>query len=141
MKRLFTLITLLLVMAMAANGQSKLYIEQAFDHYGMRKGCKMVTTQDATLHSYQLHVYKSLTYKKWGNEIRSLLLSDRKRAKKIHEVVTDGVVTSGYYEMGTTPEGLNRYVLYSQTSELSGTVIYIEGRLKPSDILKLCRKN
>lgn len=141
MKRLFTLITLLLALTMAARGQSKLYIEQAFDHYGMRKGCKMVTMQDATLHGYQLHVYKSLTYKKLGYEIRNLLLSDRKRAKKIHEVVNNGTVTSGYYEMGSTSEGLNRYVLYSQTSELSGTVIYIEGRLEPSDILRLCKRN
>ena len=36
------------------------------------------------------------------------------------------------------PSGLNRYILFSNSPNNSGAVIYIEGTLGPDDIMKLC---
>ena len=132
------LMLLLSAVAFTVQAQSKLHVEQAFTNYGQRKGCKMVTMKDATLHGYKLSVYQSLTYKKLGDEIASLLAADRKNAKKIREVIDDGRIASGYYEMLPTREGLNRFVLYSRRSAQEGTVIYIEGTLTADDIMKMC---
>lgn len=53
-------------------------------------------------------------------------------------MVEDGLVTGGYYMMQPTAEGLNRYILFSNGAGQRGTVIYIEGRLSPDDIMTLC---
>ena len=67
-----------------------------------------------------------------------MLETDRQKARKIREVVSDGRVSSGYYILPPTAEGLNRYVLYTQKKDKSGAVIYIEGALEPDDILRIC---
>ena len=67
-----------------------------------------------------------------------MLAEDKERAKKIREVVEDGVVTSGYYQMDALRTGLNCYVLFSKGKKGGGTLIYIEGRLKPEDVMVLC---
>ena len=123
---------------MAAQAQSGLHIEDAFNEYGQRKGCKMVTMQDATLRGYRLHIYKSLTYKRLGREVDSLLTADREQARKIREVIDNGHISSGYYEMAPTQGGFNRFVLYSRRSPQEGTIIYIEGTLTADDIMRLC---
>ena len=132
------LMALLLTTALTVQAQSQLHIEQAFADYGQRKGCKLVTMNDATIHGYRLSVYKSLTYKKLGHEIAALLDSDRKGAKKIREVIDNGRISSGYYEMTPTRDGHNRFILYSRRSAQEGTVIYIEGTLTADDIMQLC---
>ena len=103
----------------------------------------MVEMHDTRLRGYKLKTYQSLTYRTQGDAIAPLLDEDRRTAQKIREVVNDGNVTSGYYIMPPTDNGLNRYILYTQKEDKSGTVIYIEGTLQPDDILKLCyqRKN
>ena len=71
-------------------------------------------------------------------EIEAMLAEDKKQAKKIREVVEDGTVTSGYYQMDALRTGMNRYVLFSKGKKGDGTLIYIEGRLKPEDVMVLC---
>ena len=103
------------------------------------RGCKMVEMHDTELKGYSLSVYKSLTYgRRQQNEVNSRLMSDRKHAKKIREVVDDGRIVSGYYMMPPVAAGCNRYILFSNTGDGSGAVIYIEGRLSPDDIMKIC---
>ena len=63
---------------------------------------------------------------------------DRRQATKIREVISDGRVSSGYYIMSPSDNGLNRYILYTLKQDNSGAVIYIEGKLLPDDILKMC---
>lgn len=137
-KRTITLILLLVASATSALAQQGLRVADIFSRYGHERGCKMVEMHDTELHGYELKTYQSLTYRIHGDEIAPLLEEDRRKAKKIREVVSDGRVSSGYYIMPPTAEGLNRYVLYTQKQDNSGAIVYIEGKLEPDDILKLC---
>ncbi len=137
-KRTITLILLLVAIATSALAQQGLRVADIFSRYGHERGCKMVEMHDTELHGYELKTYQSLTYRIHGDEIAPLLEEDRRKAKKIREVVSDGRVSSGYYIMPPTAEGLNRYVLYTQKQDNSGAIVYIEGKLEPDDILKLC---
>ncbi|MBQ8097621.1 MAG: hypothetical protein IJ243_11185 [Prevotella sp.] len=137
-KRTITLILLLVAIATGALAQQGLRVADIFSRYGHERGCKMVEMHDTELHGYELKTYQSLTYRIHGDEIAPLLEEDRRKAKKIREVVSDGRVSSGYYIMPPTAEGLNRYVLYTQKQDNSGAIVYIEGKLEPDDILKLC---
>ena len=137
-KRTITLILLLVAIATSALAQQGLRVADIFSRYGHERGCKMVEMHDTELHGYELKTYQSLTYRIHGDEIAPLLEEDRRKAKKIREVVSDGRVSSCYYIMPPTAEGLNRYILYSQKQDNSGAIVYIEGKLEPDDILKLC---
>lgn len=128
----------LFVVLMPASAQSDLQTGIAFERFGKAQNCKMVVLNDATLRGYKLKVYKSLTYKKIGASIAPYLNADRKKARKIREIVDDGKVTSGYYMLPPLPSGYNRYILFSNTPNDSGAIIYIEGALGPDDIMKLC---
>ena len=138
-KTIRTILTLcLLAVLMPASAQSDLQTGIAFERFGKAQNCKMVVLNDATLRGYKLKVYKSLTYKKIGASIAPYLNADRKKARKIREIVDDGKVTSGYYMLPPLPSGYNRYILFSNTPNDSGAIIYIEGTLGPDDIMKLC---
>ena len=114
-------VALALMMHLAAIAQTGLSVNEVF-----------------TLKGYKLNIYKSLVYKHLADDVAPYLQADRKRARKIREVVEDGLVTGGYYMMQPTAEGLNRYILFSNGAGQRGTVIYIEGRLSPDDIMTLC---
>lgn len=128
----------LLMLAVAAMGQKGLNVDNVFQRYGRAKGCKMVVMENTTLHGYKLRVYKSLVYKKLHHAVKPYLDADRKKAKKVREVIDGGELVSGYYMMKPLPGGYNRYILFSYVDSRKGTVIYIEGKLSPDDILKLC---
>lgn len=129
---------MLLMLAVAAMGQKGLNVDNVFQRYGRAKGCKMVVMENTTLHGYKLRVYKSLVYKKLHHAVKPYLDADRKNAKKVREVIDGGELVSGYYMMKPLPGGYNRYILFSYVDSRKGTVIYIEGKLSPDDILKLC---
>ena len=131
-------LAVMLALALPAAAQHGLNIDNVFSKYGHAKGCKMVEMRDATLRGYKLKVYKSLTYKKLQPSIDPYLKADKKKAKKIREVVESGRVVSGYYMMPPLGGGMNRYILFSNPKGNSGAVIYIEGELSPDDIMKLC---
>lgn len=135
-----TTLTMVLLMAvmMAVNAQEGLGVDNVFKRFGHSKGCKMVEMHDTQLRGHELKVYKSLTYKNLASSIEPYLNADRKRAKKIREVMEDGQVVSGYYMMPQEKKGINRYILFSRAHAPRGTVIYIEGELSPDDIMKLC---
>ena len=127
-----------LMLAVAAMGQKGLNVDNVFQRYGRAKGCKMLVMENTTLHGYKLRVYKSLVYKKLHHAVKPYLDADRKNAKKVREVIDGGELVSGYYMMKPLPGGYNRYILFSYVDSRKGTVIYIEGKLSPDDILKLC---
>lgn len=134
------ILTLLIAIAgtLATCAQSRLAIDKVFADYGHSRHCKMVEMHNTTLRGYKLETYKSLTYKVIGKEIEPLLAEDKKQAKKIREVVDQGVVKSGYYQMTPADNGDNRYILFSKGARDSGTIIYIKGKLGPDDIMSLC---
>lgn len=138
MKRILTTLLLAMICIFMASAQTTLGVEKAFAAYGHSKGCKMVEMHDMQIKGYKLKMYKSLTYSRYDAEIETMLAEDKERAKKIREVVEDGVVISGYYQMDVLRTGLNCYVLFSKGKKSGGTLIYIEGRLKPEDVMVLC---
>ncbi len=137
-RRLFILVALLLAVSHHSLAQQGLAVADIFSRYGHERGCKMVEMHDTDLRGYELKTYQSLTYRKQGEQIAAMLEADRKKARKIREIVSDGRVTSGYYILPPTAEGQNRYVLYTQKADKSGAVIYIEGALGPDDKLRIC---
>lgn len=131
-------VAMALAFALSASAQQGLGIDNVFKRFGHAKGCTMVEMHDARLKGYKLKVYKSLTYKDLQPSIDPYLKGDRKNARKIREVVESGRIVSGYYMMAPLGNGVNRYILFSNPRGNSGAVIYIEGRLTPDDIMKLC---
>lgn len=135
---------LIVVMSLSTSAmwaQADLQIGRVFDLYGHSKGCKMVELHHSSFRGYELEVYKSLVYSRYGNAIEAYLKTDRKNARKVREIVEDGIITSGYYMMKPVRQGLNRYILFRNGSKQSGTVVYIEGALTPDELMKLCTPN
>ncbi len=137
-QRFFVVAVLAFVLHLTAMAQTGLCINDVFTRFGKEKGCKMVTMHNTTLKGYQINVYKSLMFKHLADNVAPYLKADRKRARKIREIVEDGHITGGYYMMQPTADGQNRYILFSNGQGQCGTVIYIEGRLSPDDIMTLC---
>ena len=132
------MISMMMFSASIMSAQDDLQVSNVFQLYGHDKGCKMVELHHGTFKGYQLDVYKSLIYKKIGNNVENYLKQDRKNAKKVREIVEDGQVTSGYYLMKPIKAGTNRYILFKKGENQSGTVIYIEGSLSPEQLMDLC---
>ena len=86
MKSIFLIIAFLLCQ-LPIKAQKDLQVGAAFERFGREKGCKMVVLNNTTLRGYKLQVYKSLTYKRIGNRIKPYLQGDRKKAKKIREII------------------------------------------------------
>ncbi len=131
-------ISWLLAGFLSVSAQNDLQVGAAFERFEREKGCKMVVLNNTVLRGYKLQVYKALTYKYIGNRIKPYLQADRKKAKKIREIVENGKVSSGYYMLPPLSTGINRYILFTDGGYGRGALIYIEGALGPDDVLKLC---
>lgn len=134
--RIFILILCIIAGSDTAQAQEDLQVGKLFDTFGHAKGCKMVVMHNTKLRGFTLQLYKSLVYKTIGREVELYLQNDRKHARKIREVVEDGRITGGYYMMPSRGD-INRYVLFSKTSEKAGAVVYMEGDLSPDDVLRI----
>ena len=137
-KRMVFSIVLFFVSMLSAMAQEGLNVDKVFQRYGKAKGCKMVVMRNTELKGFKLRTYKSLVYKKRHSAIQPYLAADKKKARKIREVIEEGQLVSGYYMMPPLAGGINRYILFSNVGGSKGTVIYIEGTLSPDDIMKLC---
>lgn len=136
--RLLAVIISVVTATVSVSAQDGLNIAKVFDKYGHSKGCRMVEMNNTELQGHKLRVYKSLTYKRIGNNVEAMLKEDRRKAKKIREIVDNGRITSGYYMMPAHNDGTNRYILFSKDTGGNGAVIYMEGKLSPDDIMKIC---
>lgn len=137
-QRMALSIVLFFVSFLPLAAQEGLNVDKVFQRYGKAKGCKMVVMRNTELKGYKLRTYKSLVYKKLHSAIQPYLAADKKKARKIREVIEEGQLVSGYYMMAPLQGGINRYILFSNVGGSKGTVIYIEGALSPDDIMKLC---
>lgn len=137
-QRMALSIVLFFVSFLPLAAQEGLNVDKVFQRYGKAKGCKMVVMRNTELKGYKLRTYKSLVYKKLHSAIQPYLAADKKKARKIREVIEEGQLVSGYYMMAPLQGGINRYILFSNVGGSKGTVIYIEGTLSPDDIMKLC---
>ncbi|MCE5332674.1 MAG: DUF6108 family protein [Bacteroidales bacterium] len=124
--------------------QSDLQISKVFDQYGERKGVVMVELTDEMLDGYDFSLFKSITIKDntaAGEFIRKCLAKDEIGAKKVKQVVANGVPTSIYLQL-PRKEQLYRLILFNETfrPEHKITLIYIESENDSEDVLKLILK-
>ena len=124
--------------------QSDLQISKVFDQYGERKGVVMVELSDEMLDGYDFSLFKSITIKNnraAADFIRKCLIKDELGAKKVKQVVANGVPTSIYLQLPRKGE-FYRLILFNETfkPEHKITLIYIESKNDSEDVLKLILK-
>lgn len=134
------IIATLLLISGNANAQNGLHINDVFSKYGQSKGCTMVEMNDIDIRGHRINVFKTLTYKRYAEEIAGIVEADRKQAKKIREVIHDGKVQSGCLMMPPTRKGHNRFIIYTNPINGTGAIIYIEGKVTVDDVMKICYK-
>lgn len=134
------LLVLLLAFATHAAAQQGLQIATVFQKYGKQKGVTMVELSKEVLDAYQMNLYKSLVFKDAGDALPTILRcleADKKKAKKVKEVVSGGQIQSGYYQLPQLKEDINRFILFKTGKKGSATLIYIEGELDADDLVTM----
>lgn len=134
------LLVLLLAFATHAVAQQGLQIATVFQKYGKQKGVTMVELSKEVLDAYQMNLYKSLVFKDAGDALPTILRcleADKKKAKKVKEVVSGGQIQSGYYQLPQLKEDVNRFILFKTGKKGSATLIYIEGELDADDLVTM----
>lgn len=134
------IIATILFISSNANAQKGLHINEVFSRYGNSKGCTMVEMNDIDIKGHRIDVFKTLTYKRYTEEIGDFVEADRKQAKKIREVIHDGKVQSGCLMMPPTRKGHNRFIIFTNPINGTGAIIYIEGKVTVDDVMKICYK-
>lgn len=136
-----TWIVLLLTVASGmVRAQQGLQIASLFQKYGKQKGVTMVELSNEMLETYQMTLYKSLVFKDVEEalpDILNCLEADKRKARKVKEVVAGGQIQSGYYQLPQLKEDVNRFVLFKTGKKGSATLIYIEGELDADDLVTM----
>lgn len=148
MKSMKICLVLMLLIGIAGirsiEAQSDLEIKKVFDQYGNQKGVVMVELTGEMLEGYEFSLFKSMTIRdnpEAGDLIRSSLVKDEIGAKKVKQVVANGVPTSIFLQL--PPKGkFHRLILFNETSNPKHviTLIYIESKSDSEDVLKLILK-
>lgn len=134
------LIILLLTAVGTAHAQQGLQIASVFQKYGKQKGVTMVELSKEMLDTYQMALYKSIVFKDVEEALPTIircLETDKKKARKVKEVVAGGQIQSGYYQLPQLKEDINRFILFKTGKKSSATLIYIEGELDADDLITL----
>lgn len=134
------IILLLTVASGMARAQQGLQIASVFHKYGKQKGVTMVELSNEMLETYQMTLYKSLVFKDVEEALPTILNcldADKKKAKKVKEVVAGGQIQSGYYQLPQLKEDVNRFILFKTGKKGSATLIYIEGELDADDLVTM----
>ena len=134
------IILLLTVASGMARAQQGLQIASVFQKYGKQKGVTMVELSNEMLETYQMTLYKSLVFKDVEETLPTILNcldADKKKAKKVKEVVAGGQIQSGYYQLPQLKEDVNRFILFKTGKKGSATLIYIEGELDADDLVTM----
>lgn len=135
---LFLLLSMCLPVTLSA--QKGLSIDEAFKRYGKAKNAVMVNLSKEVLEEYNFTYFKSLTIKndpEAADFIRACLAKDEKGARKIKQVVANGVVTTTYLQLAPA-DGGNRLILFNEQQKPPRqlVLIYIESDQETDDILK-----
>lgn len=134
------IILLLTVASGMARAQQGLQIASVFQKYGKQKGVTMVELSNEMLETYQMTLYKSLVFKDVEEALPTILNcldADKKKAKKVKEVVAGGQIQYGYYQLPQLKEDVNRFILFKTGKKGSATLIYIEGELDADDLVTM----
>ena len=136
-----TWIVLLLTVASGmVRAQQGLQIASVFQKYGKQNGVTMVELSNEMLETYQMTLYKSLVFKDVEEalpDILNCLEADKRKARKVKEVVAGGQIQSGYYQLPQLKEDVNRFILFKTGKKGSATLIYIEGELDADDLVTM----
>ncbi len=132
LKSKYIIVFILMLASSAMFAQESLRINSIFEKYGKQKGAVMVVLSGKSkeLKNYGLNKYRSLTInydKAIFNDIQQSLETDKRDASKIKEVVANGVISSGYYQLRDDDERLIRYILFKVDANHRATLIYMEG--------------
>ena len=135
-----TLIILVLGAATTMHAQQGLQIASVFQKYSKHRGVTMVELSNEMLETYEMTLYKSISFKD-ATEAMPLILHcleiDKKKAKKVKEVISGGDIQSGYYQLPQAKEDINRFILFKTGKNEAATLIYIEGELDADDLVTI----
>ena len=138
---LLPLIIIAFVIPGQLNAQQNLQISKVFEQYGKKKGVVMVQLTKEMLQGYDFSFFKSIVIKNDTTAIkftRECISKDQEGAKKIKQVVQNGVITSVVLQL--SPRGdENRLILYSESlnERREMTLIYIESKMDAERILTM----
>ena len=138
------ILILLLAISPSLLAQKDLQISKVFDQYGEKKGVVMVDLTNEMLDGYDFSSFKSITIKNnpsAADFIRKCLEKDQEGAKKVKQVIANGVLTSVYLQLPRRGQ-LYRLILFNEifNPENKITLIYIESKNDSENILKLILK-
>lgn len=124
--------------------QDDLEIKKVFDQYGEKKGVIMVELTSEILEDFDFTLFKSITIKNnppAADFIRKCLSKDEIGAKKVKQVVSNGIPTTIYLQLPRKGDEF-RLILFNETlkPELKNTLIYIESKKDTEEALKLIIK-
>lgn len=131
---------LLFLCGISVNAQQGLQIANIFRKYSNQKGATYVELSKTLSKTWEIDYYKSLKLSKAEKElpyIYSCLEADSEHAKKIKEVVADGRIQSGYYQLAPVKNKVNRFILFRLGKKGNATLIYIEGEIDSDDLVTL----
>lgn len=133
------LFVLFLMICSFSFAQEPLRVNDIFTKYGKKKGATMVVLSGDAIKKYKLDKYQSITLQPDKNiaaEIQDCLESDKKQAHKIKEVITNGIISSGYYQLPITEKRENRYILFKTTPDGKATLIYMQGSVESAELIE-----
>lgn len=140
-----TLISLVLIgFAGNLNAQSDLEINKVFEKYGKQNNSVLVEMSEEMLKGYDFTFYKSIVTTEnteAADFARQCLEIDQKGAKKVKQVVSNGVLSSIYLQLPKKGKYF-RLVLFNEATspERKMTLIYIESEKDSEEILKIILK-
>ncbi len=142
----YLVLVMLLVIGFSANlsAQSDLEINKVFEKYGKQQGTVLVEMSREMLKGYDFTFYKSIMAsgnKEAGDFARQCLEIDQKGAKKVKQVVSNGVLSSIYLQLPKKGKYF-RLILFNEATspERKMTLIYIESEKDSEEILKIILK-
>lgn len=138
------ILILFLAVSPSLYAQKDLQINKVFEQYGEKKGVTMVDMTNEMLDGYDFSLFKSITIKNnppAADFIRKCLEKDQEGARKVKQVLANGVLTSVYLQLPRKGQ-LYRLILFNQSFQQENkiTLIYIESKNDSENILKLILK-
>jgi len=113
-----------------------------FEKYADMNGVTVMEASKELLDTYDIERIKTIIFKDgrmYIEEIRELLNIDKQNAYKMKETLVDGVITSGYYRLKSIKADHNRYIIVKMAKNYKTTLIYIEGKLTPQELVEMLK--
>lgn len=136
----YIIIAFLLFIAGIAQAQTGLEIQKVFQQYGKSKGVVMVELRDKKVGNYEFSLFKSITISnnpEATNFIRTCLEKDQQGAKKVKQVMVNGVPQSVFLQLSKSGK-FYRLILFNELTKTENktVLIYIESETDSEEILK-----